>query len=82
MADDLLSNNTNLSDSLHEMIQTTQSIQEEAVNTTNQQEELNSMSFALDAMFNVDEHNGSNNDASQHNDKHKNNNGFSNGGNA
>jgi hypothetical protein len=78
MADDLLSNNTNLSDSLHEMIQTTQSIQEEAVNTTNQQDELDSMSFALDSMFNVDEHNGSNNDA-QHNDKHKNNNGFSNG---
>jgi hypothetical protein len=75
LAEDLLSNNANLSDSLHEMVQSIQAVNEESINTTNQQDELDSMSFALDSMFNVsgDTHIAA--DSQDTNIKHKNSNG-------
>ncbi|MCL2567099.1 MAG: hypothetical protein FWE18_03245 [Alphaproteobacteria bacterium] len=77
LADDLLSNNAGLSDSLHEMTDSIQAITEESVNTTNQQDELDSMSFALDSMFNVnhDADANSSQHSADHNNKHKNSSG-------
>ncbi|MDR0484676.1 MAG: hypothetical protein LBH40_05310, partial [Alphaproteobacteria bacterium] len=77
-SEELLANTEGLSDSLSEMINSINSIEEDAVHNTNQQDELDSMSFALDSMFNITENHTTSTEASDNHDKHKNSNGFSN----
>jgi hypothetical protein len=78
-AEELLSSNVELRDSLNEMLDSLQSLEEEAINITNQVDEVDSMSFALDSMFSMDENSGNTELNIDSNNKNKNNtNNFSN----
>jgi hypothetical protein len=78
-AEELLSSNVELRDSLNEMVDSLQSLEEEAINITNQVDEVDSMSFALDSMFSMDENSGNTELNIDSNNKNKNNtNNFSN----
>ncbi len=78
IAEDLLSENIELSTSLNEMVETVSLIEEESINDTNSYDELDSMSFALDSMFSIEDSIGHSEVNADSNSKNKNTNNFSN----